>query len=359
MRISRGLVEGMGGRLTVSSSLGAGSTFRFSSRFDLAPESRKADYELADFLGRRVLIIQDNATDRLITRESLANWGLRAEAFASSREALANLAQPGAREQPYVLGVVDRRIYGADGFEVIEQVRKVIPGLPVVMLASEAEPGDLQMRNRMGLTSYGMKPVKRTDLLRLVCVALKKQKGNLEPALPGQTSRMAAGAANSLRILVAEDSPDNRLLMQIYLKNQGYRLTFVEDGKSAVERFAAERFDLILMDIRMPLMDGLTATRAIRAIEVARASPSIPIIALTADASVDDKRISCEAGCNDHLAKPISKAKLIEAIQEYETRRDISETPPGESSPPIFVEILPDLAELIPGYLLPARVRWK
>jgi two-component system sensor histidine kinase/response regulator len=341
--ISRGLVESMGGRLTVTSTPGAGSTFHFSLPFDLAPEPRKADTELADFAGRRVLVIQDNATDALIMRESLGNWGLRAEVFASPQEALANLAEPRGSEPPYVLAVLDRRVSGADGFEVAARIRKVSPDLPIIMLASDPEPGDLRLRDRIGLSGYTTKPVKRIDLLRLVCDAVKKQTRSLAAPSPGRSDRPATAATMSLNILVAEDSPDNRLLIQIYLKDCGYRLSFVEDGQSAVEHFAAGRFDLILMDIRMPVMDGLAATRAIRATENARASRSIPIIALTADASAEDRRVSCEAGCDDHLSKPISKVKLMQVIKEYETKWRLAEMPPAESSPPILAELLPDL----------------
>ena len=105
------------------------------------------------------------------------------------------------------------------------------------------------------------------------------------------------------------------------------------------------------MDVRMPVMDGLTATRAIRALERQRSSPSIPIIALTANASAEDKQTSCEAGCDDHLSKPISKVKLVQAIEEYGIRRPLAARAEGESLPPIRVEMLPGLEALIPGYV--------
>ena len=144
-----------------------------------------------------------------------------------------------------------------------------------------------------------------------------------------------------LRILVAEDSPDNRLLVQIYLKGSPHQATFVEDGKCAVERFLAEHFDLILMDMQMPEMDGLMATRAIRAIERERGLSAIPVVALTANARPQDVAMSKAAGCTAHLAKPISKQKLLGAIGEY-----------GQRPPDLVrVEIPEGLEELTPDYL--------
>jgi CheY-like chemotaxis protein len=119
-----------------------------------------------------------------------------------------------------------------------------------------------------------------------------------------------------LRILVAEDSPDNSLLIQVYLAGSGHQLTFVEDGRAAVDRFSADEFDLVLMDLRMPVMDGLAATRAIRAIEQERGGVSLPVIALTANASVEDMAASREAGCSWHVSKPFSQHELISVMEK-------------------------------------------
>jgi CheY-like chemotaxis protein len=133
----------------------------------------------------------------------------------------------------------------------------------------------------------------------------------------GSVDRKAKDPLQPVRILVAEDSFESRLLLQIYLKDSPYEATFEEDGKAAVERFASSEFDLILMDVQMPILDGLAASRAIRAIERERGSASVPILALTANDSVQDIERSVEAGCDDHLSKPISKLELLRAIQKY------------------------------------------
>jgi CheY-like chemotaxis protein len=138
-----------------------------------------------------------------------------------------------------------------------------------------------------------------------------------EQTTPGTENHKEPGPVRPLRILVAEDSADNRLLVQVYLKGSPHQLTFAEDGRMAVDRVETEGFDLILMDMQMPVMDGLTATRAIRAIELKRGTAAIPIIALTANARPQDIEMSGNAGCDYHLSKPISKQKLLGAIGEY------------------------------------------
>jgi CheY-like chemotaxis protein len=129
----------------------------------------------------------------------------------------------------------------------------------------------------------------------------------------GNVNRKKTAPVKPLRILIAEDSADNRLLLQVYLKGSPHQLTFADDGKAAVDQFATSSFDLILMDMQMPVMDGLTATRAIRAIERERRAAAIPIIALTANARPQDVELSGNAGCNHHLSKPISKHNLLSA----------------------------------------------
>ncbi|HMF79361.1 MAG TPA: response regulator [Bryobacteraceae bacterium] len=142
-----------------------------------------------------------------------------------------------------------------------------------------------------------------------------------------------------------EDYLDNRLLMQAYLKSSPHQLKSVEDGKSAVDILQTDSFDLVFMDIQMPVMDGLTATTAIRALERERHTEPTPIVALTANARREDIERSRAAGCTAHLSKPISKQRLVEAIRQYGRPRDLNR------AQAIRVEVHPDLEELVPGYL--------
>jgi CheY-like chemotaxis protein len=258
-----------------------------------------------------------------------------------------------AGEQPYSLVLVDSRMPKMNGFETAAEIRQIAPDLPVVMLTSDARPGDAARRKAAGLSGYAVKPLKRSDLLSLVCIAMNPSEGaNGERA--ENVSSKTSEPKKAMRILVAEDSPDNRLLLQAYMKDSPHLLTFAEDGKIAVAHFAAATFDLVLMDIQMPVMDGLTATRAIRAIERTRGCAPTPVIALTANAGPQDVERSREAGCNDHLSKPISKHTLLSLMEEYGARIKRSGAA-ADRLQPIMIETPVGLEEIVHGYLAARR----
>jgi CheY-like chemotaxis protein len=185
--------------------------------------------------------------------------------------------------------------------------------------------------------------VKRSELLRLVCQAMDIS--GCEEGRLVDKDRAATAVVRPLRILLAEDSPDNRLLIQLYLQDTPHQLTSVEDGKAAVDRFADTEFDLVLMDMQMPVMDGLSATRAIRALERQRGKAHcIPVIALTANARPQDVAMSHQAGCDDHLSKPISKRNLLRAIERMAgSQGSVNET--------VEIDIPPGLEEHARAYL--------
>jgi two-component system, sensor histidine kinase len=165
-----------------------------------------------------------------------------------------------------------------------------------------------------------VKPIRRADLLRLVAAALRP----LNETGPDTTTielnagpLTKGGAAVAMKILIADDSEDNRFLVEHYLKGQPYVLRFVENGRDALNTFKLENFDLVLMDVHMPVMDGLTATELMRALERGTIRAHTPILALTADALVEDLERSRVAGCDGHLSKPVSKRRLITAIESY------------------------------------------
>ncbi|MCU1234286.1 MAG: multi-sensor hybrid histidine kinase [Candidatus Solibacter sp.] len=350
--ISRRIVEAMGGHLTATSSVGKGSTFTFTARFGSALEiTRKVHLALGDLHGKRVLLIDCNATSSLILRETLHAWGLESDAFQLPSEALASLSAAVAGRRPYSLVVLNSCMPGMDGFETAVEIRKIAGRLPIVMLATDAKPGDTARVMKAGLSGYAVKPIARAELLRLICDAMERRESqDVQPVL--NPAAHEKEPAQSARILVVEDSPDNRLLVHVYLKTGPYQLTFEQDGMAAVDRFTTSDFDLILMDVQMPVMDGLAATRAIRGIEQQRGSDSIPIIALTANASAQDVERSAQAGCSAHLSKPISKLALLTAIEKHRRR-----LPPAEvaESEPIDIVIPRGLEDIVPGYLTRRR----
>jgi len=347
--ISRRIVEAMRGSLTVTSALGNGSTFRFTAQFDPAPENTgEVRFVPVDLYGKRVLLIDDNATSCLILQETLQAWGLKCDTCRLPAEALACLAGEMAGEQPYSLVFIDNSGPGNSGFETATGIQRIAGELPVVMLTFDAQPGDVTRSTEAGLAGYAVKPVARADLLRLVCDAMEKRDVPVAQA-EGSARREEEKPVEPARILVAEDSPDNRLLVQVYLKGRPYELTFEQDGKAAVDRFAASGdFDLILMDVRMPVMDGLAATRAIRELERLGGAAPVPILALTAKAGMQDIEMSAAAGCNAHLSKPISKIELLDAIEKY--RRHPERT---ELAQPVAlsIEMPAGFEDIVPGYL--------
>jgi PAS domain S-box-containing protein len=317
LEISRRLVECMGGTLTATSRLQEGSTFRFNAQFEQRSQNqRKAPSEVTDLIGHRVLVIDDNATNRFILGETLSAWGIESSGFATPAEALLSLSSTINTDRPYSLVLVDSEMPGMDGFETTARIKQFSPDLPVIMFTSDARPGDILRRQKAGLSGYTIKPVGRGELLRLMCDAMRTREstGSIPEGIPRSEPKLAT----PLNILLAEDSADNRLLVGVYLKGSPHKLTFVENGKAAIDQFSTGSFDLILMDMQMPGTDGLTATRAIRALERERQTSPIPIIALTANARPQDVELSRDAGCNEHLSKPISKQTLLGAINSYE-----------------------------------------
>jgi PAS domain S-box-containing protein len=354
--ISRRLVESMGGRLIATSSEGKGSTFSFTALLKFAPQAhRKIPAAIEDFSGRRVLVVDDNATNRFILHETLETWGLVSEECSAPEQALPAVAGAIANDLPYALAIVDNHMPQMSGFDVAGSIRKIAPDLPMIMLASDTLLGDSERRRVAGLSGYAVKPVKRADLLRLICDAFTAdQEGKPElPEIP--ENETATPSKTGLKILVAEDSPDNRLLVQAYVKGTSHTLSFAEDGKTAVEQFQAGSFDLILMDIQMPVMDGLAATRAIRLAEHGRGLTPVPIIAVTANALPEDIKASRDAGCDAYLSKPISKQKLLAAINQVGSRMGLAALSTAVEAGTIQIEIPAGFEELTPGYLAARR----
>ena len=345
LAISKRLVERMGGVLTAESEMGKGSTFHFAVRFGVHPETaRRLPAGVENLRGQRVLVMDDSATNRLILRESLTAWGLESREFSSAEEALEELETSVRLGRGYALVIADHHMQGMDGFEAAPRIREISPGTAVVMLTSDSQVGDLERRKEAGIGGFAVKPVKRSDLLRLVCEALKVS----EPAPQGSTNHPAppVAPAKRKRVLIADDSAENHFLIEAYLKDSPYALTRVHNGREAVEDFAASPCDLILMDLRMPVMDGLEATQAIRKLEKERGWKPVPVIALTANAQAGDIEKTRQAGCNAHLAKPVSKAALLRALSDYCGDPD---------KQPILVQPPEGLEELAPRYLSARR----
>ena len=321
LAITKRLVEQMQGRIWAESTLGEGSTFHCSLRLQVQTDSliQKSSPPI-DLTGVNVLVVDDHPTNRLILRETLQTWGAQVTDAPDGKAALDLLLGGQEYRQNYDIMLLDCRMPEMNGFQVVEQLNQS-PGrkdLTVVMMTSNHWADDIARTYDLGLGGYLIKPIRRTDLLQSIRIALSRRKGISLPATPTETMKISlSGSDRPFQVLLVEDSPDNQLLIRSYLKKTDYLLDVADHGGIAVEKVKTTHYDLILMDIQMPVMDGYTATMAIRAWERDHDLPATPIIALTALALREEGTRILEAGCNTHVTKPVKKSTLLEILHAY------------------------------------------
>jgi len=314
LTISAQLVELMDGRLWLDSEPGRGSRFHFVATFGVHRGATDTISPSADNLrDLRVLVVDDNATNRLILSEVLASWQLHASAVDSAAAALASLHEAEGRGQPFHLVLTDALMPDVDGFMLAQRIADDarLSAVKVILLTSA---GSFALRKRApGLfTARLTKPVKQSDLLDAIVTAF---------ARPGEGSRAGTHGARrprpsptrALRVLVAEDNQTNQKLIAALLRQRGHRVSMVGDGRRAVDRAARQSFDVILMDVQMPEMNGLEATAAIREREGSEGRHT-PIVALTAHAMAGDREQCLAAGMDGYVSKPLRPDDLFATI---------------------------------------------
>ena len=305
LTISRRLVEMMDGTIWVQSSPGRGSTFHFTARFGISPGGKPEEGRGA-LRGHRVLVLGSHDTSRDMFEEQLVAAGAEVAVADGDKTARA----VGDAFDPEVV-LVDCHRTADDGAEMVEWLRRspVLAERPVVMLGADQRPVPVERTRALGV-DYHLKPIRRRELIAALEAALH---GDL-PAPPEEAPEVVP---HGLNILLAEDSEDNAELIRAYLRATPHTLEVVENGSYAVDRFKRHPFDLVLMDMQMPVMDGYSATREIRQWEAAEGREPVPILALTAFALTGDDQRSLEAGCTAHLTKPIKKPVLLDALAQY------------------------------------------
>ena len=315
LAISRRLSEIMGGGISVASEPGVGSTFSFTVFAETAaPQPRTyLKTNIPNLQGRRVLILDDNAVNRDVLAAQCLRWGMVPESVADPEEALTRIR----RGEKFDIGIIDMMMPGMNGTDFAAAARKLVPpnSLPMLLLSSSTGASE-ESRLQAGLFSVTLsKPLKQSLLFNGLMEVMADAKPNPERDTPAAEIDSGLAARLPLRILVAEDNELNQLVITRILARLGYTAHIAEDGEAALSLISSSTFDIVFMDLQMPVMDGLTATRHIRANNAIANKPII--IAMTADAMAEDRERCLAAGMDDYVPKPISPKSVAAALVKW------------------------------------------
>jgi CheY-like chemotaxis protein len=261
-----------------------------------------------------VLIVDDNATNRLILEETVRNWGMTATAVPSAQAAIQLIRQAWRLGEPYRLVLTDINMPEVDGFTLAKWIKQEPSqgGTSIIVLTSGARPDDPRRAEQLGINAHLMKPVKQSELLEAIAISLGAVAPEPEPVPPCDEAQEPP--LPKLRILVAEDSVFNQQLAVGLLEKRGHSVVIARNGKEAIGAWVAQQFDVVLMDVEMPEMDGFEATAVIRTQERPKGT-HIPIIAMTAHAMKGDRERCLAAGMDDYISKPIRAQELFEKLR--------------------------------------------
>jgi signal transduction histidine kinase/DNA-binding response OmpR family regulator len=328
LTISARLVALMGGWIWVESEIGAGSTFHFTARFGISSQpwlghQQRSALPLRDL---PVLIVDDNATNRRVLYEMLSHWQMRPTTADGGLAALTELQRAVALGSPFPLVLLDAQMPDMDGFTLAEHIKRTpeLAGATIMMLSSADLPGDTARCRALGIVTYLTKPIKQSELLDAILTVM-----GCEAIAPPQTTAVSAPVpdpAGRLHILVVEDNVVNQRLAMRLLEKRGHRVVVRGNGREAVASVFDEPFDLVLMDIQMPEMDGFEATAAIR-VQERMTGVRVPIIAMTAHAMKGDEERCLVAGMDGYVSKPLSPQKLFDEIDRLVAAAHVQRDP--------------------------------
>jgi hypothetical protein len=311
LAISSQLVAAMGGQLTVDSEVGVGSTFSFVVTFPVGMTTR-AEPSTSELKGLSVLIVDDNAVNRHLLSQIVVKWGMAPQTAENASDALAMVNAANRTGKSFDLLLLDAMMPGMDGFELAGELQNM-PDCrhgAVMMLSSSGLREDAEHCRQLGISAYLSKPIEQHELIGAINNALGRQ----NEAVAAVARKTLQAASLCLNILLTEDNRVNQKLAVTLLEKWGHRVVLANDGVEAVEKCRGQSFDLILMDLQMPVMGGLEATQQIRA-EEAQSGRHTPIVAMTANAMSEDRQRCLDAGMDDYLSKPLSTDKLYAVLQ--------------------------------------------
>ncbi|MDQ6809502.1 MAG: response regulator, partial [Verrucomicrobiota bacterium] len=320
LSIASELIQKMHGRIWIESKPGKGTTFYFTARLPvgLTPVSDVAAADSFGLGGLRVLVADDNAITCRVLQEMLTNWRMQPTVVDSGAAALDEVLRAAKSQTPFALVLLDGMMPEMDGFTVAEQIRENV-GLSIatVMMLSSLMPKGAEARGReLGVASYLTKPVTQSDLLDAILIALGGEGEAVPKSEPASVLELLDPLPGAPHILLAEDNAINRAVASGILEKQGHKLTYAGNGREAVDACKSGVFDVILMDIQMPEMDGFEATRLIRELQTAHGTHT-PIVAMTAHALAGDRERCLAGGMDGYISKPLTKEKLLQTIAEF------------------------------------------
>ena len=277
-------------------------------------------HEPRQLAGLRVLVVDDNATNRRILQEVLTNWEVHVTTVASAFEALETLSRMHSEGLPISLVLTDIHMPDMDGLMLAEQIRRAnhLAETAIIALTSGSQSASSQRCDELGIAAELLKPVKQSELFNAITVAVTPAEARVHRERPVSSDEMRSMAP--LRILLAEDGLANQKLAVGLLKNWGHHVTVANNGREAVDLWSAGPFDLVLMDVQMPELDGIEATKAIREREQ-ETGAHVPIIALTAHALKGDRERCLAIGMDGYVSKPVRSNELFEAIRPFFRQR--------------------------------------
>jgi two-component system sensor histidine kinase/response regulator len=356
LAISKRLVEMMGGTIGIESEFGKGSTFWFEIPFKPARDARVPDTDSErNFAGVRVLVVDDNETNRTILKQQLESWEMKTELAGNALQAVSMVRESAIFGRPLGLVVLDYGMPGMNGIDVARIIRadSNIAATPMMMLTSCSERREAEAARDVGINAYLTKPVRRHQLHRAISTILKQSSETGGISAPAK----APALRKSSKLLLVEDNIDNQKLMTRLLRKYGYTCDVASNGHQALAIISNNDYPLVLMDCQMPEMDGFQATAAIR--EREGNSRHTPIVAMTAHALPGDRERCLRAGMDDYIPKPVDEGLLLRALERWapvadapvsieELQPDAVPTYNGER---IRIPAKAGLEDLIPGYL--------
>jgi two-component system sensor histidine kinase/response regulator len=351
LAVSTQLVNLMGGRIGVRSELGKGSIFHFTIAFDVAPGASDGVVlpDDVDLNGLLILVVDDNATNLKILCEMLTSWKINPKPASSVTAGAAMIRKLNQHGKKPHLAIIDSDLPQSDALSLVRQIRQEnAEKTGVIAMLTTTTTKETDRFYEAGAGAVLTKPVRPSELLDAIIQVLSMAKAPVDER-EGSVVVEPEFSLTSMNVLVAEDTPFNQKYIRRLLDNWGSKTTIVSNGRQAVEMLADREFDIVLMDVQMPEMDGLTATARIRRLEK-QTGRHVPIIAMTAHAMQGDRERCLEAGMDDYVPKPISSANLKEAIQRLAPAGTQAAVPAGAADAPAAADEPDELKALLEAF---------